>query len=157
MATRDIAVPINISKVIGEEVVIKLETGFMFWELDYAGIDFTENVALDINYINPSEAIDGNNVNVTNLLSAADNNYFVQPNVGDEVVVHFKTSINNPNLKRTFFLKNRGYYNYIRDYKGEPNFQKLKLFREAGAFTEFSKLEYEVIMDYENQFDIVSN
>lgn len=157
MASRDIAVPINLSNVIGQEVVIKLETGFMFWELDYAGIDFTENVALDINYINPTEAIDGNNVDVTALLSAADKNYFVQPNVGDEVVVTFKTSEKNPDLKRTYFLKNRGYYNYIRDYKGTPNFQKLKLFKEAGAFTEYSKLEYEVLMNYESQFDIVSN
>jgi hypothetical protein len=157
MASRDIAVPINVSKIKGEEIIIKLETGFMFWELDFAGIDFTDNVALDINYINPSEAIDDNHVNVTHLLSGADNTYFVQPNVGDEVVISFKTSENNLDLKRTFFLKNRGYYNYIRNYTGEPNFQKLKLFREAGAFTEFSKLEYEVLMDYENQFNIIAS
>ncbi len=157
MASRDIVVPINLNKIKEEEeVIIKLETGFMFWEIDFAGIDFTDNIALDINYINPSLAIDDNNVNVTHLLSAADNNYFTQPNVGDEVVVHFKTSQNNLDLKRTFFLKNRGYYNYIRDYKSEPNFQKLKLFREAGTFTEFSKLEYEVIMAYENQLDVIA-
>lgn len=156
MATRDIAVPINLNNVKGEEVVIKLETGFMFWELDYAGIDYTKNVVLDINYISPSKAIEDNGVDVTPLLLAADNNYFVQPNVGDEVVVTFTTSENNPDLKRSFFLKNRGYYNYIRDYKGLPNFQKLKLFKEAGTFTDFSMFEYEALIDFEAQFDLVA-
>lgn len=157
MAFRDMAVPIDLRRVIGEEVTVKLETGFMFWEVDYAGIDFTEDLPLDINYINPDEAIDGNNVIVTKRLSAADQNYFVQPNIGDEVIVNFKINDPKPDSNRTFFLKNRGYYSYIRNYTGEPNFQKLKLFREAGAFTDFSKYEYEALMDYEGQFDLASN
>lgn len=157
MASRDVAVPIDISTVLGEEVVIKLETGFMFWEVDYAGIDFTENVALDIQYINPSRAIDGNNKDVTKLLLAEDQNYLVQPNIGDEVVVHFRASDAETVLNKTFFLKNRGYYNYIRNYEGEPDFQKLKLFKEAGAFTAFSMFEYEALMEYERQFDLASH
>ena len=156
MASRDIAVPIDLSSALDDKLVIKLETGFMFWEVDYVGIDFTEDLALDLNYISPDEAIDGN-INVTNLLSAADQNYFVQPNIGDEVVVKFKISDSKPDFNRTFFLKNRGYYNYIRNYDGVPNFQKLRLFKEASAFTDFSKYEYEALMDYKNQFDLASN
>jgi len=157
LASRDIAIPIDISKTFGEEVVIKLETGFMFWEVDYAGIDFTEDVALDIKYINPTTAIDGNNKDVTKLLLAEDKNYFVQPNIGDEVLVNFKTTESKPGVNKTFFLKNRGYYNYIRNYDNDPNFQKLKLFKEAGAFTDFSMYEYEALINYENQFDLTSN
>jgi hypothetical protein len=157
MAFRDMAVPIDLRRVIGEEVTVKLETGFMFWEVDYVGIDFSEDLPLDIKYINPDEAIDGNNAIVTKSLSATDQNYFVQPNIGDEVIVNFKINDPKPDSNRTFFLKNRGYYNYIRNYTGEPNFQKLKLFREAGAFTDFSKYEYEALMDYEGQFDLASN
>lgn len=156
MASRDIAVPIDLSNIVGDEVVIKLETGFMFWEVDYAGIDFTENLALDVKYINPYEALDGNN-NVTNLLLTSDQNYFVQPNIGDEVVVNFKINESSLDLNRTFFLKNRGYYNYIRNYEGNADFQKLKLFKMPGAFTDFSKYEYEALMDYEDQFDLASN
>jgi hypothetical protein len=157
MASRNIAVPIDLRHAVGEELVIKLETGFMFWELDYAGIDYTENLPLDIKYINPYEALDGNNNNVTNLLLASDQNYFVQPNIGDEVVVKFKTSESSLDLHRTYFLKNKGYYNYIRNYEGKPDFQKLKLFKASGAFTDFSKYEYEALMDYENQLDVASN
>lgn len=157
MASRDIAVSINLNNIKGDEIVIKLETGFMFWEVDYVGIDFSKNEMLSINYINPSKAIDDNNIDVTPLLSAIDNKFFVQPDVGDQVVVTFKTSKYNTDFKKTFFLKNRGYYNYIRAYEGEPNFQKLKLFREAGAFTDFSMFEYEALMDYGNQFDLVAS
>jgi hypothetical protein len=154
MASRNIAVPLDLSKVVGDEVVLKLETGFMFWEVDYAGIDFSENVALDVKYISPYQALDENNENVTQLLSVEDQRYFVQPNIGDKVGVNFKISEPDPDVERSYFLKNRGYYKYIRDYQGDPDFQKLKLFRSAGAFTDFSKYEYEALMDFENQFDV---
>jgi uncharacterized protein YqkB len=155
MAFRDIAVPINVSNIAGDEVIVKLETGFMFWEVDYASIDFSENVPLEITYNTPVNAVDGNGVDVTKLLASADQKYFVQPNIGDEVDVTFKTREQKQDLKRTFFLKNIGYYNYIRDYEGDPNFLQLKLFKSDGAFTDFSKYEFEVLMDYENQLDDV--
>lgn len=156
MASRDIALPIDLSKASGQEVILKLETGFMFWEIDYAGIDYSENLALNIHYIEPNSAIDGNNKDVTKLLLAEDQNYFIQPNIGDEVEVQFKTADSEPGLIKTFFLKNKGYYTYIRNYNKEPDFTKLRLFKEAGAFTNFSMFEYEALMDYEHRFDLVS-
>jgi hypothetical protein len=156
MAYRDIAIPLDLNKIAGDKVIIKLETGFMFWEVDYVGIDYSDNLKLDVNYISPSSAIDGKNIDVTQLLSKQDNSFFVQPNVGDEVIVSFKTNVTNSETNKTLFLKNRGYYNYIRDYDTEPNFQKLKLFKEPGAFTNFSKYEYEALMDYEKLNTIAS-
>ena len=157
MALRDMVIPIDVSNVTGNKLQIKLETGFMFWEVDYTGIDYTENLPIKLNYFEPSQAIDEDNNNVTDLLTKADRKYFVQPDIGNAVEVTFKTHEVPSNLKRSIFLINRGFYNYIRDYKGKPNFAKLKLFREAGAFTEFSKYEYEAIMDYVDQFDIALN
>ncbi len=154
MASRDMVVPVNVSQVAGEKLQIKLQTGFMFWEVDYVGIDYTEQIPMQLNYVKPELAMDQNNNNVTKLLSTIDTYYFVQPNVGDEVKITFKYEPQNPNLKRSVFFKNRGYYNYIRDYTGEPNFNKLKLFKEAESFTNFSKYEYEAIMDYSNRFDL---
>ncbi len=43
LASRNFVVPIELSEIVGNTVEIKLETGFMFWELDFAGLDFTEN------------------------------------------------------------------------------------------------------------------
>jgi hypothetical protein len=142
MTMRDIAIPIDLSDVAENKVQIKLETGFMFWEVDYVGMDFSENIDLDIQYINPSEAIDQNGKTVTDLLLENDNKYFAQPNIGDEVVVKFPVKDFKTELQQTVFLKNRGYYNYIRDYKGIPDFEKLESFREDNTFTRFSEKAY---------------
>ena len=142
MAMRNVVIPIDLNNVDDDIVDIKLETGFMFWEVDYVGIDFSENIDLKINYINPSEAIDQNGNNVTSLLLNPDNKYFTQPNIGDEVIVKFSAEKSDPELAQTMFLKNRGYYNYIRDYKGLPDFEELKTFKEDNAFTRFSEKAY---------------
>jgi len=154
MASRDIVIPIDVEHIVTDKLEIKLESGFMFWEVDYVGIDFSENTPIKLHNLTPHLALDQNYKDVTKLLTNADQKYFVQPNIGDEVTVTFKINKPSSKLKQSYFLKNKGYYNYIRDYKGKPNFNKLKLFREAGAFTEFSKLEYEALMDYDNQFDV---
>lgn len=142
MAMRDIAILIDLKDVNGDMVQIKLETGFMFWEVDYVGMDFSENIDLSINHIYPSEAIDQNGKNVTTLLLERDGIYFTQPNIGDEVVVKFPVKDYNLELAQTVFLKNRGYYNYKRDYKGVPDFEKLQAFREDNTFTRFSETSY---------------
>ncbi|MCF7567651.1 hypothetical protein L3X37_04635 [Sabulilitoribacter arenilitoris] len=142
MATRDMAVAINLDEVEGAKVQIKLETGFMFWEVDYVGMDFSDNIDLSINQISPSEAIDQNGNNVTSFLLENDKKYFTQPNMGDEVIVKFSAEKPEPGLTQTVFLKNRGYYNYIRDYKGVPDFEKLQGFREDNTFTRFSEKAY---------------
>ncbi len=156
MATRDIVVPIDINNITSDKLEIKLETGFMFWEVDYVGIDYTENLVVKSQTFKPFMALDQHNIDVTSLLANTDQKYFVQPNIGDEVTVTFKVSEPSGQLKQSFYLKNRGYYNYIRNYTGKPNFNKLKLFKEAGAFTDFSKYEYEALMDYDNQLDMAT-
>ncbi|WP_242206474.1 hypothetical protein [Aestuariivivens insulae] len=142
MAMRDLVVPIPLNEVVQGNVQIKLETGFMFWEVDYVGMDFSENVDLTPEYISPYEAIDQNGEEVTKLITKHDQNYLVQPNIGDEVTVTFKVKEPKPESKQSFFLKNRGYYNYIRDYKGIPDFETLKSFKKDHAFTQFSEKRY---------------
>ncbi len=150
MAMRDIVVPIQLDKVVGNKLQVKLETGFMFWELDYVGVDFTKNMDLQMEYINPSVAIDQYGNNVTDLLAEADQKYFAQPKIGDEVVVHFPVKESIGDLTQSYFLKNSGYYNYIRDYKGIPDIENLKSFREDNTFTKYSEKAY---FDFAN-FDL---
>jgi len=157
MATRDIVVPINTQNVTDKTLLVKFETGFMFWEVDYVGIDFSENIPLSITHIKPATAFDENNKNVTSLIDKTDKKYLVQPSIGNEVVVTFRTDAINKNLHQSIFLKNRGFYNYIRQYDGVPNFETLQSFNNIGAFTNFSKNEYLTLMEPYNDFDVVSN
>ncbi|WP_157831520.1 hypothetical protein [Confluentibacter flavum] len=142
MAMRDLAIPISLDNHEGNMVKIKLETGFMFWEVDYVGMDFSENLDLQPEYINASKALDQNGNDVTALLAKADQNYFAQANIGDEVVISFPTTGPKEGQSQTVILKNRGYYNYIRDYSGIPDFEALKSFKEDNAFTKYAEKSY---------------
>ena len=155
LAYRDIAVPLKNLPTSESNVEIKLETGFMFWELDYAGIDFSEHDKLEVTKAEMIHAEEHDGTIVTKQLQATDDVYLTQPNIGDEVYIRFDLPPIEDGRKQSLFLKNRGFYNYIRDYKGKPNFQKLKLFKEPGSFTEFSKLEYESLMNYADNDDLI--
>ncbi|TXE09301.1 hypothetical protein ES711_05060 [Gelidibacter salicanalis] len=142
MAMRDLVVPLKLNQIEGDKLQIKLETGFMFWEVDYVGVDFSENNNVELSYVSPSKALDQNGEEVTHLLAAPDGIYVVQPNIGDEVVVHFKSKPYGEGQTQSVFLQNRGYYNYIRDYKGTPDVARLKVFKEDNMFTKFSEKAY---------------
>ncbi|WP_422107377.1 hypothetical protein [Winogradskyella sp.] len=149
LAMRDIVVPLDLSIIDQEILEVKLETGFMFWEVDYVGIDFSENIDVSVSEIKPDSAIDKNGKDVTGLLSTADETYFVQPEIGDEMTVKFKSDVSIDTLSSTtVYLKNRGYYNYIRTYSGSPNIEKLKTFREDHTFTKFSEESYFNFINY---------
>lgn len=143
LAYRDIVIHIDLRTTEKENVVLKFETGFMFWDIDRLGIDYSENEILKEIKIDPSFAVDEKGKQVTALLTKADGKYLVQPEVGNEVVVTFKYHPDRQPEEKTVFLKNRGYYTYIRNYTGIPNFVKLQSFKKPGSFSLFSKESYD--------------
>lgn len=151
LAQRDIVIPVNLERLNSSKVNIKLETGFMFWEVDYVGIDYTKDSPLEISYLKVTSAIDENGRNVAKLLNEVDQNYLTQSEFGNEVVVTFKSGLINPELDQSLFLKNRGYYNYIRDYHGTPDFDLLKSFEADGSFTKFSVEKYWELINGEQE------
>ena len=142
LAYRDLVVPIDLEGIQEENVVLKLETGFMFWEVDRAGMDFSENIPMNEVVLEPSSAIDEKGKNVTDLIRKTDSKYLIQPEIGNEVIVSFKYKPENKGGRATAFLKNRGYYTYIRDYKGIPEFAELQTFKKRGRFSQFSEEQY---------------
>ena len=152
LAYRDVVVPIDSKFITKDKLKVKLESGFMFWELDYVGVDYSENMPLAVNYISPYQAIDHNNQLVTKLIINEDNIYLTQPEIGDEVTVKFNLESVSDTDTHSVFLKNRGYYNYVRDYEGKPNLEALKIFKKEGSFTDFSKFEYYTLMGIDDEF-----
>lgn len=156
LSNRDIVIPINFDAVNSNTIQIKLECGFMFWEIDYAAIDFSENKSIEVTYLSPSKAFDEQGKDVKLQLTATDNLYLEQPIIGNIATIEFEaTDFTNTDMKKTLFLKNRGYYTYIRNYSGEPNFAELKLFREKGTFTKYSKNEYFQFISNPQMLDLI--
>ena len=68
VATRKVVVPIDLTdtNVLYE---IRLSSGFMFWEIDYAAIDFSEDKNFPIETVSPFIATDETGKNVLSSLN----------------------------------------------------------------------------------------
>ncbi len=147
LAARDICVPINNSSIQSDEVEIKISCGFMFWELDYAAIDYSKDEVIAYTFPELKSANDENGNDVSQLLEKTDVLYLVQPQPGNCVQLTYQL----PNLKNEhrydLFLHTRGYYEHVRDYKGLPNRNYLMTFKQEGAFIDFSKMLYDKVID----------
>lgn len=157
MAFRDLVVPMNNIETDSETIEIKLETGYMFWEVDYVALDQTSNPELNISELKPHSAIDENGKDVTNLLTSEDKKYLIQPKPDNVVVVRYNAPTPKKGMKQTVYLKNRGYYEYIRNYTGNPDFAKLKTFRNPGKLSDYSEEEFLRITTSKNLNEIVFN
>lgn len=143
LASRNMVMEIDLADVEGAMVNVKLVTGFQFWQLDYAALDFSQNLSLPTEIVTASTAIDQNGNEVHQLLAEKDNAYLIQKNIGDYTNLQFALPKQAKGMKQTYFLQSSGYYQYIRDYKGFPNVAKLNEFKKKGSFNRFAKEEYQ--------------
>lgn len=147
LAARDFCVPINTSAIQSDDLEIKISCGFMFWELDYAAIDYSKDEVTTSTFPVLKSATDENGNDVSQLLEKTDALYLVQPQPGNSVELTYQL----PKLKKEkaydVFLHARGYYEHIREYEGLPNRNYLMSFKREGAFIDFSKLLYDKVVD----------
>jgi hypothetical protein len=147
LGARDMVMPISLSKAGSGDIRVKLETGFMFWELDYAGMDFSENIPLEVTTLKPDSVVDNTGNVLTSQLSYDDKNYLEQMTIGDEAYVSFSIPeqilLNDKNEEQTVFLHSKGFYEAIREYKNKPDWRYLFSLRSAHSLSTFSFQEYE--------------
>jgi len=138
MAFRDDILAIKLPETRDKNVRIKLETGFMFWELDYVAMDFSQNLPLQATTLSAIDAIDENGKNVAGEILYDDSSWYVQPEIGNQAVVTFPVP-EFTGESRTVFLESKGYYKILRDQKGPAAMKKLRSFKDPGRMAEFSK------------------
>ncbi len=135
LAFRETVVAIDLSSVYSDEVEIKLSSGFMFWEIDQASIDFSANEFIKLEKLNPISAIDENSNDVLPALSNEDAVYLSQPVIGNVATLVYKPTVKpSATIQQTYILETKGYYEHIRSFQHEPDFSFLKQFRKPGAF-----------------------
>ncbi|HLP74960.1 MAG TPA: hypothetical protein VK155_18795 [Bacteroidales bacterium] len=150
---RDDVLAINLEGMENDTVRIKLESGAFFWEIDYAAMDFSLNVPLEVRTVPVGSAVTNREADVAGMLKYDDLKYYSQPDPGDEADLEFSA----PPLKgqkRSVFLHSRGYYQILSEAVGIPKARKLKALREPGKFAEFSrKLMMEKIAEFSRRKD----
>jgi len=139
VAEKDMVMPIDISALTSDTVELKLESGFMFWETDYVGMDFSAAQKCIVQAVSLNKATDKQGKDVRNLLLKDDIKYYVMPKIGDEAVLEYAVPHAAEGSKRSVFLHSKGHYEVIRKPKGKPDVAYLKTFMEAGKFSDFSR------------------
>ena len=119
----------------------------MFWELDYAAVDFCPEAEYTVNVLTPKKALDENGKDVTDLISKADGRYMVQPVPGNAADIDYTfTADPDSSLTQTFILHAKGYYEHVRNYQGYPRIAFLKQFAKPNALSKYSFKLYQAAM-----------
>lgn len=142
MAFRDDVLELDLNGIQGDSVRLKLETGFMFWELDYAALDYTNNQEVTTTTVSALEAIDENGLDISSLIRTDDQQYYVQPEIGNEAFITFPVP-RQSTANRTVFLESKGYYHILREQSGKADLKLARTFRAPGRMQQFSKELYD--------------
>lgn len=143
LQARDLVIPLNLMTIKDAELEMKVETGFKFWELDYAAMDFTPNGQVTTTFIQPNSAMDQDKKNALALLADADLKYVVLKKTGDFIeLLYPESAVTNGGGANTFFLYTKGYSEMNVRFEGVPEVNELKKLKEPGALSEYSKTEY---------------
>ena len=137
---RDMVIPVDLP--VNGPAEFKISSGYLFWELDYAAIDYTPDADFTVNRIKPFEALDEKGTDVLYDIASPDKQYLVQPDIGNATIVKYKSIAPREGMTQTFFLHSSGYYTHIRHYKGSPKVAFLKSFEQPGALAAFSRQKF---------------
>ncbi len=148
LATRSIVVPLDISNIRNEKLELKLSSGFMFWEIDYAAVDYSNNSSLALEKLHPFSAVDEKGNDITILLQKEDGAYLEQPVPGTVASMSYKPTLTKTEDESfSYILHSKGYYQAVREFSGKPDVAFLKKFTKAGAMGNFSISQYKLVRD----------
>lgn len=139
-APRRDVLQIDLSKVRGDQVRIKLTSGFHFWEIDYVAMDFGWGPLVRTYKLPLETAVDQDGRDIKELLRADDAQYYVQPKTGDKAALGFVAPVQPPNVERSLLLHAKGYYRIQRPpMAGNPSRRFLRQFTQADAFPKYAR------------------
>jgi hypothetical protein len=156
MASRDFAIPIDLEKYPGEEIEIKLETGFMFWEVDQVAMDFTGSADLSITHLQPLSAFGTDQEDWKAALEKVDEKYMAHEDIGKVTELRYAVPPVPTGQVQSAFLHTRGYYELIREFTGFPKIAQLNKFKDPAYFSTFSRAGYLEILDKEKRKEELS-
>lgn len=148
LANRETAVEIDISNCKSDTIHIRMSSGFMFWEIDYAAIDFSADAPLQVATLQPLKATDETGANVLPLLAKEDKQFLSQPQIGNAAVIEYAyTPVADTSKTQTYFLHAKGYYEHVRNYTNTADINFLQQFKQPGALSKFSMQLYKQAMN----------
>ena len=129
---------LDLSRVTGDTVRIRLEAPPSFWLVDRVAIDFGKEPAFTTNRLNPSSAMGADGRDLRETLSAVDGQYVTMER-GDRFDLIFRLPPASGPTSRTYLLESNGYYRIHTPERGEPDRALLDRFaREPMAVSQIA-------------------
>lgn len=126
--------------ITGDKIELRLKSGYKFWDLDYIGMDFSQDTGFETEIIRPSTTTDNNGELAS--IKNDDSNYLEHLNKGDSTYFKFE-NISTSTISRTLILHSKGYYLSKEVYAGDPHWGKLLKMRAPGGLSKLSKQLYD--------------
>jgi hypothetical protein len=135
--------PIDLSDIMDDTVMFKVDPPIGFWTFDYAAVDFnpappTEPYTLEI-----SKAVDNNSNNIESSLTKEDKNYYSMPDTSYYFYAEFDAPLLPEGKERTIFANTSGWYQIHLPKTGTTNItQLLKFVTEPGSIIKYSNNKF---------------
>lgn len=144
--SRDMIMQLDTKNIQGDKIELKLETAYRFWDLDFAGIDWSNNENFTTTVIDPTLAIKSDSANEKQILLSSDKQYV---HLINEEFISFKYSIpqSTNQTEASYFLVSGGYYHSLEPVTGKANYTELYKFKKNAAFDKFSREKYKEVQD----------
>jgi hypothetical protein len=126
-------------------VEIRLRSGYKFWDLDYAALDYSEDQKLDVQVLKPVSAVDQDGQDYLQALVENDDQYMATSGDKSSVQVTFNHLKTTPEFERTLILRGKGYYVSQEQYTGKTQRKELKKFKSPGELSRYSKSLYDEV------------
>jgi hypothetical protein len=124
--SKDRVVPLDISRVRGDQLRIRIHPPAGFWALNSFAVDYSADRSLSVAKLQPLTARDLEGKDVLPDLVGRDDRYLAMPDVGDTADLTFSVPSLHAGTDRTIFLHSRGYYRLHVAASGEPDTKTLQ-------------------------------
>lgn len=143
LVTEDRVIPVDLSGVEGEKVVMQIRPPKGFWTIDYIALEIDDHPAPRVYELGAIKATDQDGISVADLLSDKDGRRQIMPRVGDRIVLEFGVPPQDDGTERTVFLKSTGYYEIHTD-KTQPEQADLiaEILENEGMIVGYSMEKY---------------
>jgi hypothetical protein len=139
----DRVVPLDLSRVEGDSVRLRIRPPRGFWALNSFALDYDDEHPTKVDTLPPIRAKDARWGDVLPALSTSDDRYYVMPYTGDYGHLTFKAPAQHAGSDRTVLLHTRGYYRLHLPIGGEPDTAALRRISYVpGAAAEFAAEQF---------------
>jgi hypothetical protein len=139
----DRVVPLDLSKVEGDSVRLRVRAPRGFWALNSFALDYGEDHPVKVDTLRPVSAKDARWGDVLPAISASDDRYYAMPYTGDYGHVAFRAPAAVAGSERTVLLHTRGYYRLHLPIGGDPDTATLRRLGEVpGAAAQFAAEQF---------------